>query len=788
MKRHFITALSLLVCTVFLGQTAFAALDAKPLNFQKHGGGQYIYCNNDEGIGVKDLADDTVANPMLIMQNDDLKVGKYSVFISHLNNTGEQDQNYAIISRGFDIEVDVRFHTKRGAKVRITAMGFDVPRDELATNWSCTQAWADYMQRPVVISGGTTEYTPMQFEPVEFTLGAGEEKWVSEYIKNYYQVPFLMPVHMVFDMEVLEGTVNADVAALRHTGTLGDRSHFAKNSKRGIYYRDRQYKGVADTLPQVEVKLDYQADDQTPFDTALPMFITNQYVPKGNAMDEWVTNINPHEDVYTRKNAAESDMLAFSFYDGTKEGYYAPSIPESERDKVWRFDVFHSDTIDGGNPNYELSASQDNAGVACNLGNYGVRTRYNITATNTGTQTRYFSYFMQTTSNNIITVYDASGVPLTPYSICKGASDGTTSQKVAAVEVAPGETKNFIIESILTTNDPGGMRNRFEWTQQGMPAQAFSGTMYRPAPEKPVKNQWVDKKLDGFAKQLLEGNWDNYEIKQEGDRYFMRWQAYDGAYNYYWRARPFMCSTFVFDKNLKLLAAKQFPNFPESIDIAKGVFYTKAAGKDLRSRDGIKWENTDAQRPIYNGGVCAVKGGADGISVSRDGWFFYKVKYQNGQMPTMAGVKNGKYQLFDASANPLGVSPDGVYFVPEDEVNPAKNVIVSLEDTVLGFDSPPIIKDGATLVPIRLLFETLGATVGWSEETRTASINYEGKLIEVQVDNDVVWVDGQERKIDVAAVQENGRTLIPLRFLMEEFGFQVDWDGANSWVAITGVK
>lgn len=107
---------------------------------------------------------------------------------------------------------------------------------------------------------------------------------------------------------------------------------------------------------------------------------------------------------------------------------------------------------------------------------------------------------------------------------------------------------------------------------------------------------------------------------------------------------------------------------------------------------------------------------------------------------------------------------------------------------MLGFDSPPIIKDGATLVPIRLLFETLGATVGWSEETRTASINYEGKLIEVQVDNDVVWVDGQERKIDVAAVQENGRTLIPLRFLMEEFGFQVDWDGANSWVAITGVK
>ena len=118
------------------------------------------------------------------------------------------------------------------------------------------------------------------------------------------------------------------------------------------------------------------------------------------------------------------------------------------------------------------------------------------------------------------------------------------------------------------------------------------------------------------------------------------------------------------------------------------------------------------------------------------------------------------------------------------KLNEIKNApYVRLKDNILGFETPPVIENGSMLVPMRFLFEQMGADVEWNQETQTATATLDNKAVTFSIDNVNARINNKSAKMDVPARLVNGKTMVPLRFLSENMGYDVDWD-ADSRTAI----
>lgn len=103
----------------------------------------------------------------------------------------------------------------------------------------------------------------------------------------------------------------------------------------------------------------------------------------------------------------------------------------------------------------------------------------------------------------------------------------------------------------------------------------------------------------------------------------------------------------------------------------------------------------------------------------------------------------------------------------------------------LAFDQPPVLLNNRTLVPVRAIFEELGAVVMWNNTTQTA-LAVKGDLqITIKIGVTVMMANDKEITLDVPAQLINNRTLVPLRAIAEALGNTVEWDGATQTVTIT---
>jgi len=100
-------------------------------------------------------------------------------------------------------------------------------------------------------------------------------------------------------------------------------------------------------------------------------------------------------------------------------------------------------------------------------------------------------------------------------------------------------------------------------------------------------------------------------------------------------------------------------------------------------------------------------------------------------------------------------------------------------------DVDPIIVDDRTLVPMRVIFEGLGADVTWDQATSTATATKEGHVVTITNGSNIANVAGAEVELDVAATIIDGRFLVPIRFVAESFGARVNWDPFARIVDIT---
>ena len=86
----------------------------------------------------------------------------------------------------------------------------------------------------------------------------------------------------------------------------------------------------------------------------------------------------------------------------------------------------------------------------------------------------------------------------------------------------------------------------------------------------------------------------------------------------------------------------------------------------------------------------------------------------------------------------------------------------------------PGARNNRTNIPIRNLVEKIGGTVDWEAETETVTIRLWEHEVQMQLGSNIIMVDGEEKNMDVAPYEENGRTMVPIRFMAENLGFDVE--------------
>ena len=114
----------------------------------------------------------------------------------------------------------------------------------------------------------------------------------------------------------------------------------------------------------------------------------------------------------------------------------------------------------------------------------------------------------------------------------------------------------------------------------------------------------------------------------------------------------------------------------------------------------------------------------------------------------------------------------------------AEDINVTVNSEYVDFDTPPVIIDGRTLIPIRAVAEKIGLKVTWDQETQTASIINRDKTVNLTIGSNILTDNGAEFTIDVAPQIINDRTCLPLRAAAEAFGANVNWDGEKRLVEV----
>lgn len=115
----------------------------------------------------------------------------------------------------------------------------------------------------------------------------------------------------------------------------------------------------------------------------------------------------------------------------------------------------------------------------------------------------------------------------------------------------------------------------------------------------------------------------------------------------------------------------------------------------------------------------------------------------------------------------------------------AEPIKVLINNQPLVVPVSPVIQDGRTLVPLRAIFEALGADVAWDGNTRTVTGARDDTTIKLQIDNKIATINGIPVELDVPARIINDSTLVPVRFIAESLGADVDWHQESQSVIIS---
>jgi Copper amine oxidase N-terminal domain len=159
----------------------------------------------------------------------------------------------------------------------------------------------------------------------------------------------------------------------------------------------------------------------------------------------------------------------------------------------------------------------------------------------------------------------------------------------------------------------------------------------------------------------------------------------------------------------------------------------------------------------------------------RDAWLNVRNSILNQREKTIAEVSEARKKL----------TGKGIEFKPLVLDN---WITVVIDGDYLIFEQPPVSKNGYTLVPMRAVFEKLGAEVLWNANDQSVTAKKGTASIWLQLDNSTAKVNGKDQTLEVAPTKMNNNTMVPLRFVSEALGAKVEWDSKKQTIIITSAR
>jgi len=114
----------------------------------------------------------------------------------------------------------------------------------------------------------------------------------------------------------------------------------------------------------------------------------------------------------------------------------------------------------------------------------------------------------------------------------------------------------------------------------------------------------------------------------------------------------------------------------------------------------------------------------------------------------------------------------------------AAEISVLVDGNYLSLPVAPLMTEGRVLVPMRAIFEALGADVTWKEVTKTVLAVKGDTAVRLVIDNKTAYINDASKVLDVPPRMNRDTTLIPLRFVGEALGEKVIWDEKNLQVIV----
>ena len=356
-------------------------------------------------------------------------------------------------------------------------------------------------------------------------------------------------------------------------------------------------------------------------------------------------------------------------------------------------------------------------------------------------------------------------------------------------------------------------------------------THYMKIPFKPIP--YKQQEFDFFVPR------DECEYIWTGEYYYARRTQYDE-----WPERsrlPYSFPIKLYDANFQLVKEYQMPYYSKEIDYVDGVYYCYCDYSHYyKSTDFETWEAAELPLPRKSSNITFlgnryIANEYLGTKISfNEGGSYYPVLYENvitGRTEYLC--KYGNWIIYQRGGLPVAfyITLDNVYFmkiaIPSDirigskvwscgnlrciyenngdlvfdcytgKLKISKQIVsdyftqsnnstdVNVNNTILGFETPPVTESDRTLVPMRFLFEQLGADVTWDEATETATAKKANTTINFSIDNTTATVNGAATTMDVPARLVGDKSVVPLRVLSEEMGYTVEWDEETRMATIT---
>ncbi len=159
------------------------------------------------------------------------------------------------------------------------------------------------------------------------------------------------------------------------------------------------------------------------------------------------------------------------------------------------------------------------------------------------------------------------------------------------------------------------------------------------------------------------------------------------------------------------------------------------------------------------------------------------------------GLKDGEYHYHNGGGSSTTTKPStskpkpsAPKPVPQKKEPAVREVSVYINGIKQSYNQNAYVKNGTTLVPMRGIFESLGAGVQWESATQKVTGKKGNTTITLNVGNKKVYVSEKAStksiSLDQPSEVRNGSTMVPLRVISESLGASVQWDSANNAVKI----